>query len=730
MDSYVSCIKIRGMPILPPLMTDNLRAEMKYYKQLALAVEEKLSRLELETNQKDEEEIDNSSSYEHETMSEKKSMTLSRQESLLSSGIESPDHLSKISNDKINFEVLENKSKVTSEDATFPKNTDVHIYSNTLDLSRTDALETISGIGKPQVPNSLNIIPITVETPTTNKKKSSSEIEESEEEAPKLIRQGSYTLETPSSMLLAYIEQSEYSSGLTSSINDEKVKEFNSIEIQPELRNLEKQKEFLIKKNNTNNANKRRSSISGNENKYRENNKAFETTDKQLVGEIHQVARSMDCIQTMLSKEYICGMTNFKRNCSNRRSKDNGHTVNKNNMCKTTDNASISHLPNKLGGSLGSLSYEKSPNKCDDNNRMTKSFETSFPDSYNKENVNKIKSITSDKLMYVFKEIQKTHQRQMADLMARQQREQIILQQEFEKQQLVLLEQLEKSFPGVSMPSIVNKYVRSPVYDNNQHKYSKNSVSLPKSRQNHSDGESSIFNGSSFESEGSISINCVSTRDTSFSEKVNSEKKKSSVSRQLFCEETQHHRNLIINGSAYNEKHIKAATIINAYARGYLVRRLMKTERVMTLKNTYKEALHCMLKLHVDAPWELPELNFHKRLQHQCDAASINIVELFAQSPANRMEIIFHDRQIKKCRQERPSSTRSTYSFATQRTLARKKFKELGIAQLPVAAKNNYSARTRCQTWTSNSREKRSPALINQGIKRSTSAGAVRKPWR
>lgn len=43
----------------------------------------------------------------------------------------------------------------------------------------------------------------------------------------------------------------------------------------------------------------------------------------------------------------------------------------------------------------------------------------------------------------------------------------------------------------------------------------------------------------------------------------------------------------------------------------------MKTERVMTLKNTYREALHCMLKLHVDAPWELAELNFHKRLQHQ-----------------------------------------------------------------------------------------------------------------
>ena len=61
----------------------------------------------------------------------------------------------------------------------------------------------------------------------------------------------------------------------------------------------------------------------------------------------------------------------------------------------------------------------------------------------------------------------------------------------------------------------------------------------------------------------------------------------------------------------------RAATVINAYAKGYLVRRLMKTEQVIAMKNVYKEALHCMLKLHVDAPLNLSELNFHRRLQLQ-----------------------------------------------------------------------------------------------------------------
>lgn len=53
----------------------------------------------------------------------------------------------------------------------------------------------------------------------------------------------------------------------------------------------------------------------------------------------------------------------------------------------------------------------------------------------------------------------------------------------------------------------------------------------------------------------------------------------------------------------------------------------------------------------------------------------MNIVELFAQSPARRMKVIAHDREIKQSRAERPASARS-YSFATQKTLARKNLKE------------------------------------------------------
>lgn len=57
----------------------------------------------------------------------------------------------------------------------------------------------------------------------------------------------------------------------------------------------------------------------------------------------------------------------------------------------------------------------------------------------------------------------------------------------------------------------------------------------------------------------------------------------------------------------------------------------------------------------------------------------MNIVELFAQNPQKRMQVIAQDREIKQTRIERPTSARS-YSFATQRTLARKKLKEYDSA--------------------------------------------------
>lgn len=68
-------------------------------------------------------------------------------------------------------------------------------------------------------------------------------------------------------------------------------------------------------------------------------------------------------------------------------------------------------------------------------------------------------------------------------------------------------------------------------------------------------------------------------------------------------------------------------------------------------------------------------LGFFLFFVFKCDAASMNLVELFSQPPAKRMKVIAQDHEIRQSRAERPTSARS-YSFATQKTLARKNLRE------------------------------------------------------
>ncbi|KAG8041352.1 hypothetical protein G9C98_002340 [Cotesia typhae] len=738
MDSYVSCIKVRGTRILPPVMTNELRAEMNYYKQLALEVEERLSRLETISTEEVEEEIKNS--FEEDKPSDSKTSIFHQQESVTSFTGDSPEQ-SKAEVNKISCEQVNDGWKGRSDDETITNSTDINKYINTSDSSKTNVTETVSEIGKPCVPKTLDIIPITVDHRNLIERKASSDVEEADTEVPKLVRQGSYTLDSPSPMLLAHFQQPENDYVPTSTTNGVKPREWSVNYCKLEWTLEEKQGIGVNNNNNNNNDNQtnnevdltdRRNSISEDVNNKKEYKLIEEKTDKQSISRLNHAAKSVDCIQSMLTKENFSNTSNHHINIPVVRSKSSNAVKNYlNNFKNSKDICSVA----KIYGAQKAFSNGNSPTskrKYADN-KMTRSFEGSSNDQYDSRPVDKSKPVvTSEKLLQVFKEIQKTHHHQMAHLIARQQKEQIIMQQEFEKQQLMLLEQLEKTCPGISLPAIIKK-ITTPVDKLKKYNSPRDSVSLPKDSQNRSDTESSPLNGSSFGSEGSLSIHFTS-HDASLSEsKTNRERRRSSVSRQLFSLECKTTYVPITNGAVYDDRHVKAATIINAYVRGYLTRRLMKTERVMTLKNTYREALHCMLKLHVDAPWELAELNFHKRLQHQCDAASMSIVELFSQSPSKRISIISQDRQVKQARQQRPTSAKSSYSFATQRTLARKKFKEMGIIALPEPASRNRepcTARTRCQTWTSNSREKRSPGLLNQGIKRSTSAGAVRKPWR
>lgn len=60
-----------------------------------------------------------------------------------------------------------------------------------------------------------------------------------------------------------------------------------------------------------------------------------------------------------------------------------------------------------------------------------------------------------------------------------------------------------------------------------------------------------------------------------------------------------------------------AASIIGAHVKGYLTRRLLKTERVQSLINTIKDALICALQLHTADNIDESDVELHRRLINQ-----------------------------------------------------------------------------------------------------------------
>lgn len=61
----------------------------------------------------------------------------------------------------------------------------------------------------------------------------------------------------------------------------------------------------------------------------------------------------------------------------------------------------------------------------------------------------------------------------------------------------------------------------------------------------------------------------------------------------------------------------RASSIIGASIRGYLVRRLIRTEKVQALIATVKEVLMCALELHHSDNIDEKDVELHRRLINQ-----------------------------------------------------------------------------------------------------------------
>lgn len=105
----------------------------------------------------------------------------------------------------------------------------------------------------------------------------------------------------------------------------------------------------------------------------------------------------------------------------------------------------------------------------------------------------------------------------------------------------------------------------------------------------------------------------------------------------------------VIEPSKDEDKKIWAANIINAFARGFFVRRLMRTNKVVNIIKTLKDSLSCLRDLYCEDSNNLNESDLHLsgRLMHQIEAACYSFYKIFFElSTSEKLKIIRLDRQM------------------------------------------------------------------------------------
>nr|CAI5838053.1 unnamed protein product [Callosobruchus analis] len=123
------------------------------------------------------------------------------------------------------------------------------------------------------------------------------------------------------------------------------------------------------------------------------------------------------------------------------------------------------------------------------------------------------------------------------------------------------------------------------------------------------------------------------------------------------------------NRAMSNIKREWAARIICAHAKGYLTRRLLKTERVQSLIITIKDALMCALQLHSADNINEADVELHRRLINQVSSACYAFHDVFfAFSIPEQMAMIAADRQRKQEKSKRPSSAPTSRSRLSSRS--------------------------------------------------------------
>lgn len=343
---------------------------------------------------------------------------------------------------------------------------DTDCYVKEASWIKSSTAETVSEIWKPQVPKTLDIIPLTLTKTDCRENEGYRTGDVSNAEStPKLVRQGSYVLDTPSPILLAHMQMELAGSAHTPcseyvpTSNKVRRKEWNATGSKVEWEYKTESKECIAMESSKSLPLLKANSCSNND-RVMCKSIPLQTKLEYPLG-MFPTARSADCIQAMLAKEHREG--------------NNVETLHdKNSIIDTSDEQVQGYETWKRRNSSSTLNgvCEGSGSLADVNEHNNLSIGPSLLEKFSRnfktqDSTCKTKSSApaSDKLLTVYKRVQDMHKKQMAELMSRQHREQTLLQKEFENQQLLLLTEIRKSFPEFSV-ALLSENVLSPSINN------------------------------------------------------------------------------------------------------------------------------------------------------------------------------------------------------------------------------------------------------------------------
>ncbi|KAL4119379.1 hypothetical protein QTP88_012190 [Uroleucon formosanum] len=630
-DMYVSCIKIFGVPIVPPLMTDQKRNEMKEYKEKAIAYEHKFKgkRISLDsgvmTASTEMQKIEN---FESPTTLLKETVYCdinNTNKSTILNGMKTDDSISPETptliseEDEHNFnDSSSNKEPINKSDSVgLTENSDntliiqqsfnCNLTVKNLTIPNENNLNdkclynelSIKSENQHSIQNSCDTLVLKKEptqlltlTNTTFHVDGDNVI--STKQIPRL-RSNSYTLSSPSPVMVAFLnsqvqQQLMEPKSLENNINhtkksksepinitndfDDKILKARSLSLNSVPKSFHKQE--LI--NN---------SIKPSFNKYTEN----------IISDQKQYERgSLTTVGTNFSNDESIGesvITVFNGNSFDNNSSPNSLT------CKSTKHCCCRHSDDDYSLSSSNMHYKTL------------------------EELN----LEAEHLRITKLDIERRHQEELSNLIRKQREEQEKIAVRY---YLVSQSTSGMSFDGSECSESISKQISS--------------------------------------SPSSIQSGITVTNDKSIQSDTSSIISSCSVNKSLICSSP---RQRISPRSPYSQQNnIKfyhrirggltakwtkaptevensAATIINAGVRGYLTRRLLRTEKAQLFKKTILDSLKTALIMHMELKKQQPtesDLQLHQRIINQLTTACYDLNDLILGSVHERMSVIRGDR--------------------------------------------------------------------------------------